>query len=327
MEFKDYYEVMGIKRDATQDEIKRTYRKLARKYHPDVSKHADAEARFKEVGEAYEVLKDPEKRSAYDQLGANWKAGQDFNAPPDWDAGFEFSGGSYTGGFGNGADAGAYSDFFESLFGQGFQAGGRGDFRTQRGFHATGSDHHAKVLIDLEDAMNGAIRSFSLRVPKVDAQGHVTTSERVLKVNIPKGVKQGQHIRLAGQGNPGMGEGRPGDLYLEIEFNPHSIYRVDGRDVYLDLPVAPWEAALGATVKVPTPGGKVDLKIRPGSANGSKMRLKGRGIPASSSNNSPGDLYVILKVALPPAGTDSEKAAYEKMRQSFSFNPRASLGV
>jgi len=339
MEYKDYYQIMGVERDATQDEIKRAYRKLARKYHPDVSKEADAEKRFKEVGEANEVLKDPEKRAAYDQLGANWQAGQDFNAPPDWDAGFEFGGGGFTGGgtqyhsF-DGADASAYSDFFESLFGQGFQqagAGGRGGpqsgYQQQSGFHSAGSDHHAKILIDLEDAMNGATRSISLRVPDVDAAGHVTTKERVLKINIPKGIKQGQHIRLGGQGNPGMGQGKAGDLYLEIEFNPHGIYHVDGRDVYLDLPVAPWEAALGASVKVPTPGGLVDLKIKPGSANGSKMRLKGRGIPASSSNNSAGDLYVVLQVALPPASTDSEKAAYEKMQQSFSFNPRATLGV
>ena len=335
MEYKDYYQIMGVERSATQDEIKRAYRKLARKYHPDVSKEADAEVRFKEVGEAYEVLKDPEKRAAYDQLGANWKAGQDFNAPPDWDAGFEFGGGGFTGGgtryhsFDD-VDAGAYSDFFESLFGQGFrQAGGRsaGGYQQQSGFHSPGSDHHAKILIDLEDAMNGAARSISLRVPEVDATGHVTTRERVLKINIPKGIKQGQHIRLGGQGNPGMGQGKAGDLYLEVEFNPHSIYRVDGRDVYLDLPVAPWEAALGATVQVPTPGGKVDLKIKPGSANGSKMRLKGRGIPASSSSNTAGDLYVILKVALPAANTDREKAAYEQMKQTFSFNPRAGLGV
>jgi len=341
MEYKDYYQIMGVERSATQDEIKRAYRKLARKYHPDVSKEADAEQRFKEVGEANEVLKDPEKRAAYDQLGANWKGGQDFNAPPDWDAGFEFGGGGFTGGYSSGgaqhgfseSDASAYSDFFESLFGQGFRqagAGGHGSsqgFQQQGGFHSAGDDHHAKILIDLEDAMNGATRSISLRVPGVDAGGHVTTKERVLKINIPKGIKQGQHIRLGGQGNPGMGQGKAGDLYLEIEFNPHSIYRVEGRDVYLDLPVAPWEAALGANVKVPTPGGRVDLKIKPGSVNGSKMRLKGRGIPASSSNNSAGDLYVILQVALPPAVSDNEKAAYEKMQQSFSFNPREKLGV
>jgi curved DNA-binding protein len=320
MEFKDYYEVMGVKREATQDEIKRAYRKLARKYHPDVSKHSDAEARFKEVGEAYEVLKDPEKRAAYDQLGANWQAGQDFNAPPGWDAGFEFSGGGYTGG---GDSEGAYSDFFESLFGQDFRGAAQGGFRTRGGFHARGSDHHAKVLIDLEDAMQGATRSISLRVPSVDSQGHVSTKERVLKVNIPKGVKQGQHIRLAGQGNPGMGEGKPGDLYLEIEFNPHSLYRVEGRDVYLDLPIAPWEAALGASIKVPTPAGPVDMKVRPESINGSKMRLKGRGIPG----NPPGDLYVILQVTLPAADTDKAREIYRNMQQALDFNPRATMGV
>ncbi|MDH3279838.1 MAG: DnaJ domain-containing protein [Gammaproteobacteria bacterium] len=321
MKFKDYYEVMGVNRDATQDEIKRAYRKLARKYHPDVSKQADAEERFKEVGEAYEVLKDPEKRAAYDQLGANWKAGQDFQAPPDWDAGFEFTGGGYTGGFGD--DAGAHSDFFESLFGQGFRGAGPAGPGSRGGFHVGGTDHHAKVLIDLDDAMNGATRSISLRVPEVDARGHVTTRERVLKVNIPKGVKQGQHIRLAGQGNRGIGEGKPGDLYLEIEFNPHSIYRVEGRDVYLDLPVAPWEAALGASIKVPTPAGPVDMKIKPQSANGSKLRLSGRGIPGKP----PGDLYVTLQIALPPATTDKAKEIYRDMRQALDFNPRARLGV
>ena len=329
MEYKDYYQLMGVERGATQDEIKRAYRKLARKYHPDVSKESDAEIRFKEVGEAYEVLKDPEKRTAYDQLGTNWKSGQDFNAPPDWDAGFEFNGGGFTGGGEQyNGDASAYSDFFDSLFGQGFQqSAGRTQSGRQSGFQSTGSDHHAKILIDLEDAMNGAVRSISLRVPEVDASGHVQTKERVLKVSIPKGVKQGQHIRLSGQGNPGIGQGKPGDLYIEIEFNPHSIYRVEGRDVFLDLPISPWEAALGASVKAPTPGGAVDLKIKAGSTNGSKMRLKDRGIPASSSNNSAGALYVILKIITPPANTDKEKEAYEQMKQSFDFNPRVNLGV
>ncbi len=324
MEFKDYYEVMGISRDATQDEIKRAYRKLARKYHPDVSKEADAEEKFKQLGEAYEVLKDPEKRAAYDQLGANWKSGQDFNPPPDWDAGFEFSGGGFT--QGGGADSQAYSDFFESLFGRAAGgAYGAGGFsgRGGGGFNARGNDTHAKVLIDLEDAYQGATRHLTLRVPQVDANGHVTTQERTLKVRIPKGVKQGQQIRLAGQGSPGVGGGQAGDLYLEIEFNPHSLYRVEGRDVYLELPVAPWEAALGERVKVPTPSGVLDLKIPPGSNSGKRMRLKGKGIPAKN----PGDFYVELKMVTPPADNDKAKALYEKMKQELAFNPRAALGV
>jgi len=316
MDYKDYYQIMGVERSASQDEIKRAYRKLARKYHPDVSKEANAEVRFKEVGEAYEVLKDPEKRAAYDQLGANWKAGQEFRPPPDWDAGFEYSGGGFTGG-----DASDFSDFFESLFGRGFggaRAGGH-----PGGMHAHGNDHHAKVLIDLEDAYRGATRSITLQSPEVDNQGHVVTKQRTLNVKIPKGIKQGQRIRLSGQGSPGMGQGQAGDLYLEIEFNPHSMYKVDGHDVYLDLPVAPWEAALGATIKVPTPVGPVDLKIPAGTSNGRKLRLKARGIPGKT----PGDLYVVPQITLPPADTDEAKALYQKMQQELAFNPRHKLGV
>ncbi len=317
MEFKDYYKIMGVERDATQDQIKRAYRKLARKYHPDVSKESDAEERFKEVGEAYEVLKDPEKRAAYDQLGANWKAGADFNPPPDWDAGFEFGGGGFTGG-----DAGDYSDFFESLFGQGFGAA-RGGGRRRSTFHARGEDHHARVLIDLEDAFNGATRTITLRHPELDASGHVVNRERTLNVKIPKGVKEGQRIRLSGQGAPGMGEGPAGDLYLEINFKPHPLYRVEGRDLYLDLPVAPWEAALGATVKTPTPKGPVDLKIPAGTRSGQKLRLKGRGIPGTP----PGDIYVIPQIVLPPASNEAAKDLYRKMEKELAFNPRSKLGV
>ena len=313
MDYKDYYKIMGVERTASQDEIKRAYRKLARKYHPDVSKEADAEARFKEVGEAYEVLKDPDKRAAYDQLGANWKAGQEFKPPPDWDAGFEFSGG-FTG------DASAYSDFFESLFGHGFGPARAGSRRP--GFHAPGEDHHARVLIDLEDAYSGAVRSITLQTPQVDHSGHVTTSQRTLNVRIPRGVKQGQRIRLSGQGSPGMGEGRAGDLYLEIEFRPHRLYKVEGRDVYLELPVTPWEAALGATIKVTTPGGPVDLKIPPGTGSGRKLRLKGRGIPDAP----PGDLYVVPQITLPPADSDAARALYRKMEQELAYNPRSKLG-
>jgi curved DNA-binding protein len=314
MEFKDYYKIMEVARDATQDEIKRSYRKLARKYHPDVSKEANAEARFKELGEAYEVLKDAEKRAAYDQLGANYKGGQEFRPPPDWNTGFEFSGGGFTG-----SDAAEYSDFFSSLFGKNFQGGGTG----RASQHAKGEDHHAKVLIDLEDTFQGATRTITLRVPAVDAQGHVVTKDRILNVAIPKGIRAGQHIRLSGQGSPGAGEGKAGDLYLEIEFRAHPLYRVDGRDLYLELPVAPWEGALGATVKVPTLGGIVDLKIPEGSVSGCKMRLKGRGLPG----NPPGDCYVILFIALPPADTEAAKDFYRKMEQELDFNPRTRLGV
>ena len=314
MDFKDYYETLGVQKDASQNEIKRAYKKLARKYHPDVSKEADAEIRFKALGEAYQVLKDPEKRAAYDQLGSNYQAGQDFNPPPNWDAGFEFNGGDSTGG----AD---YSDFFESIFGQGFGSAQGGS--QQHAYNARGEDHHAKVLIDLEDAYLGATRSVTLQSPEIDSSGHVINKQRTLKVKIPKGVKQGQHIRLNGQGSPGMGSATAGDLYLIIEFKPHSIYRVDGKDVYLDLPLAPWEAALGASVKVPTPAGPVDMKIAADTPSGRKLRLKARGIPSKD----PGDLYVITQITVPSADSDTAKKLYQKMQAELAYNPRSKLGV
>jgi curved DNA-binding protein len=312
VEFKDYYKVMGVPRDATEAQIKQAYRKLARKYHPDVSKEKNAETRFKEVGEAYEVLKSPEKRAAYDQLGQGPRPGEDFRPPPDWGSGFEFSGA------GAGAGKADYSDFFESLFGA---AGGR---RTHRDFgNGRGEDHHAKVLLDLEASLHGGSRTFTLRVPEIDPQGRLVSKERVLNVQVPKGILPGQTIRLAGQGSSAGPAGTAGDLFIEVEFQPHPLYRVDGRDLYLDLPVAPWEAALGATVKAPTPAGPVDLKIPSGSHAGTKLRLKGRGIPASP----PGDLYVVLQIALPPAADERAKAAYRAMADALPFDPRASLGV
>jgi curved DNA-binding protein len=315
MEYKDYYEIMGVKKDATQDEIKRAYRKLARKYHPDVSKEADAETKFKEVGEAYEVLKDPEKRTAYDQLGSQWQAGQDFHPPPGWDAGFEFSDSGA-----GGPDLGGFSDFFESLYGRGFHRAGQQAGRG-RGFQMRGDDHHAKVMVDLEDSYHGASRSITLQVSSLDENGRVVTRPRTLKVRIPKGIRRGQQIRLAGQGGAGYGGGDAGDLYLEVDFNPRSHYRVEGADVYLDLPLAPWEAALGAMVKVPTPAGAVDLKVPAGSQPGKKLRLKGRGIPAREA----GDLYVVLQIALPKAENESQRRIYEEMKREFSFNPRAGM--
>lgn len=316
MEYKDYYQTLGLERSASQDDIKRAYRKLARKFHPDISKEPGAEDQFKEVGEAYEVLKDPEKRAAYDQLGSRAKAGEEFRPPPDWDAGFEFSGGGFTGAGGAG-----FSDFFENLFGGGgFQSGPQS---TGRGFDSRGEDHHAKVLIDLEDAFSGASRRITLQRTEVDETGRVRTKPHSLNVKIPKGIKPGQSIRLTGQGAKGAGRGAAGDLYLKVEFNPHPLYRVEERDLYLDLPLAPWEAALGTSVKIPTPEGKVDLKIPPNSTSSRKLRLKGRGLPGKT----PGDMYVQINIALPPATTDEDKALYRQMAEKFSFNPRAHLEV
>ena len=319
MEYKDYYKILGVERGATQDEIKRAYRKMARAYHPDVNKEEGAEAKFKDAGEAYEVLKDPEKRAAYDELGANWKQGQDFRPPPNWDAGFEFSGGGYTN-----ADASQFSDFFEQMFGgmRGARAGG-GGYSGSREFHAQGQDHHAKIEIDLADAFSGTKRAVTLRMPEVDLQGHVVVKDRTLNVTIPKGIREGQHIRLAGQGAPGMGKGPAGDLYLEVRFAPDPLYRVEGKDITIDLPVAPWEAALGASVKVPTPEGPVMLKIPPGSIKGRTMRLKGRGLPGKP----PGDMHAVLKIVLPPADTDKAKEVYQQMERQLPFDPRAEMGV
>lgn len=308
MEFKDYYKILGVERSATEDEIKKAYRKLARKYHPDISKEKDAEARMKDINEAYEVLKDPEKRAAYDQLGAHYRGGQEFRPPPDWGTGFEFSHGPFAG-----AD---FSDFFNSLFG-GFGCTARG------GFRARGEDHHARILVDLEDAFHGATRMLTLRVPQFDPQGRLVTGERTLQVHIPKGIREGQVIRLAGQGAPGVGGGPAGDLYLEVHFNPHPIYRVDGRDLYVTLPVTPWEAALGATVKAPTPAGPVEVRIPAGSQSGRKLRLKGRGIPGDP----PGDLYLVLEVILPPADSETAREVYRTMAERLAFNPRRGLGV
>lgn len=315
MKFKDYYETLGVPRSATQDEVKQAYRKLARKYHPDVSKQPDAEVRFKELGEANEVLKDPEKRAAYDRMGSQYKNGQDFSPPPDWNEGFEFSGSGKPGGMPN-------SDFFETLFGRRFSQP-----RHTRSTHAQGQDHHAKVAIDLRDAYRGATRSINLSMPGVDAQGHVALHSRQLEVNIPKGITAGQHLRLQGQGGPGVGSGPAGDLYLEIVFTPDPVFRVDGRDVYLDLPLAPWEAALGAQVDVPTPEGSVTLTVPAGSAAGRKLRLKGRGIPGGTGDKPAGDLYAVLTIVLPPAHTEAVTEAYQALHKATDFKPREHFGV
>jgi curved DNA-binding protein len=320
MQIKDYYATLGVPRYATPEDIKRAYRKLARKYHPDVSKLPDTEERFKEIGEAHEVLMDAEKRAAYDAVGASGgpgRHGAEFQPPPDWNSGFEFSGRDSGTGFGD------HSAFFEALFGR--QAGGRG---ARPGAHRAatdhrGQDHHAKVQIDLEDAYQGARRSITLRFPVMDEQGRVVLAERQIEVTIPKGVREGQHLRLAGQGEPGAGGAPAGDLFLEIALHPHPLYRVDGRDVRLDLPVAPWEAALGADVDAPTPLGVVRLTVPPGSTQGRSLRLKGRGIPGEP----PGDLYAQLRIVLPPADTDVARRLYREMAEQMPFDPRAAMGT
>ncbi len=317
MEYKDYYKIMGLAKSATKDEVKRAYKKLARKYHPDVSKEKDAEAKFKELGEAYEVLKDPEKRAAYDQLGEHWKSGAGSTPPPGWDAGFEFSGGNYTG-----ANASEFSDFFESLFGKQYRPDASAHHYNDR-FYAQNNDRHAKVMIELEDAYQGTTRSLSLKMPQTDQQGNLINKTHTLNIKIPKGVKAGQRIRLAGQGSPALGNGKQGDLYLEIEFNKHRYFYASERDIYLDLPVTPWEAALGSMVSVPTLGGTVELKIPADSQADKKLRLKGRGLPGSPA----GDQYVILKLVIPPAKTAEDKRLYEKMAETMAFNPRAQMGV
>jgi len=306
MKFKDYYELMGVSRDASGDDIKRAYRRLARKYHPDVSKEPDAEERFKEIGEAYEVLRDPEKRAAYDKLGSRWKEGQEFRPPPDWD--FQFEGAR---------DAGAFSDFFENLFGgPAGHAGAR-----QSTFRGRGFDRQADVGITLEEAFSGAERTLSLEQVVSGADGRPQSRARQLNVRIPAGVIEGQQIRLAGQGDPGIGGGPAGDLFLRVRLLPHLLFKVNGRDVDLELPVAPWEAALGATVRVPTLAGKVDLRIPKGSQSGQQLRLKGKGLPGPP----PGDQHVVLKVVMPAAETEAQEELYRNMAKLMPMNPRESM--
>jgi curved DNA-binding protein len=317
MDFKDYYKVLGVERSADQDEIKRAYRKLARQFHPDINKEPSAEDRFKEVGEAYEVLGDAEKRAAYDDVGKGFQQGQDFRPPPDWDAGFEFTGAP------SGAEQHEFSEFFESLFRGAARSSRSKSRRGAAEFHARGSDHHARIYIDLRDAFQGGKRTITLKVPEIDESGHVAVRERTLSVDIPKGLEEGKSIRLKGQGSPGIGRMPAGDLYLEVYYAPDPVFRLSGKDVYFDLPVTPWEAALGAEIKVPTPSGQIMLKIPPGSFQGREMRIKGRGLPAKA----PGDLYAVLQIALPAADTAQAKDIYREMERKLAFNPRAKLGV
>ena len=322
MEFKEYYKTLGVGQSASADEIKKAYRGLARKFHPDVSKEADASTRMAEVNEAYAVLSDPEKRAAFDKLAQRRAAGQDFQPPPGWDAGFDFSGAGTPVG-----DDGDFSDFFNALFGRAARARRGGAYNGGARGQMRGADQHAKVSINLADAYDGATRSLALREARLDESGNVVNADRVLEVRIPKGVKEGQSIRLRSQGSPGFNGGPPGDLYLEVEFERDARYRVDGRDVTQTVPVSPWEAALGATVEVATPSGRVEVNVPAGSNNGRKLRLKGRGIPGGSGAE-PGDLYLELELVLPPASNDKARELYQTMAREFSsFKPREQMGA
>jgi len=321
MEFKDYYQTMGLEKTASAEDIKRTYRKLARKYHPDVSKEPGAEAKFKEINEAYEVLKDPEKRKAYDQMGANWRGGQEFN-PNDFDfsqfgfgAGHAGAGGFH--GFQGGA-GGDFSDFFESLFSGGGVGGGRAGGRRQRA--ARGEDSHVTMELSLEDAFSGITKTIQFSMAEATPDGRMKEVPKTLKVKIPAGVSNGRQIRLTGQGASGVHGGPAGDLYIKIHLKAHVLFRVHERDIQLDVPITPWEAALGTSIEVPTLVGSVTVKIPAGARSGQKLRLKDKGF---KSKNETGAQFLILHIQTPPAETDEQKKFYAGMQQTFStFNPR-----
>jgi curved DNA-binding protein len=302
MKYKDYYKILGVERKASEDEIKKAYRKLARKYHPDVSKEANAKEKFQELSEAYETLRDKEKRAAYDSLGSGFRQGQDFRPPPDW---FERFGGGGRSEDLHGIDLG---ELFESMgiFGR---AQRRGGFGRRNAF--PGEDYEVPVRLTLEEAASGTERTVQLE------RGSFTA-------RIPRGATDGQRLRLRGKGGPGVNGGPPGDLYLQIALEPHPLYRPNGHDLDLEVPLAPWEAALGAEIEVPTLDGRVKMKVPPGSKGGQKLRLAGRGLPRPGGGA--GDLYALLSIAVPGTLTAREKELYEALRDSSRFNPRLKFG-
>jgi len=306
MKYKDYYAVLGLDRNASSEEIKKAYRKLAHKYHPDVSKDPAGEEKFKEVAEAYETLRSPEKRSAYDQLGTH-RPGQEFQPPPDW--GQQFGNGDFS--F-EGVDL---ADLFAGL-----AANRHGPGRRTRQFRMPGQDYEVTTQISLEEAYRGTEVELNLTVPEYDEEGFVRRVPRTFKVRIPKGATDGQRLRLPGRGGKGLEGGRDGDLYLNIEFRPHPLFRVNGHDLYVDLPLAPWEAVLGGTVEVPTLGGPVHLKVPPNSRAGQKLRLAKRGLPRPKGAE--GDLYAIVHIVVPATTSERERELFKALAQGSTFNPR-----
>ena len=305
MQYKDYYKILGVKREASEDEIKKAYRKLARKYHPDVSKEKNAEDKFKEVNEANEVLSDKEKRAAYDNLGS-YQPGQDFRPPPGWGEQADY----------NNMD---FGDLFSQMFGS---AGhGRRQGFGGRSFSQAGQDYEVELEITLEEAYQGAEKNLQLEVPEPSPQGFMVRVPRTIKVRIPKGASDGQRLRVAGKGGSGQHGGAAGDLFLRITFLPHAWFKSSGHDVTLDVPLTPWEAALGTSVEIPTLAGKVRLKVKPGSRSGQKVRLAGKGLPKAGTGH--GDLYAVFQIATPESLTEKEQALFEELQQVSDFNPRS----
>jgi curved DNA-binding protein len=308
MKYKDYYATLGVEKSAAPDDIKKAYRKLARKYHPDVSKEKDAEEKFKAMAEAYETLKDPEKRAAYDQLGTH-SPGQDFRPPPDWEQHFSQGQSSF--------DDVDLADLFAGLSGRGGGFGRRADPNAP----VPGRDYEAAVRLTLEQAFSGTEIQLDLSVPEYDENGVAHRVPRLTTVRVPKGVTDGQKLRVPGKGGQGMRGGRTGDLYLDIAVTPHRLFRADGRDLYVDLPLAPWEAALGAGITLPTPAGPVNLKVPPGTRAGQQLRLAGRGL--ARPDGDAGNLYAIVQIAVPTVLDDAQRALFRQLAETSTFNPRA----
>jgi curved DNA-binding protein len=310
MKYKDYYKILGVERSASEDDIKKAYRKLARKFHPDVSKEKNAEEKFKEVSEAYEVLRDAEKRKAYDTMGS-YQPGQDFRPPPGWEQQFHAGG---AGGFQDFGDA----DLFDFLSGL-----GRGGFRTGRGGGASirmpGQDYEVTAHLSVEEVARGIELEVPLAVTEMNEEGELQRSTRTIKVRIPKGATDGQRLRVPGKGGPGRG-GPDGDLYVNIQLRPHDLFKVSGHDLYLEVPVAPWEAALGAEVQIPTLDARVTVKIPGGSRAGQKLRVRGKGLPKPGGAD--GDLYAVLQIVTPSVVNDREKELYRELERASNFNPR-----
>ena len=311
MKYKDYYATLGVDRKASAEDLKKAYRKLARKYHPDVSKEKDAKEKFQDVSEAYETLKDPERRAAYDQLGS-FQSGQDFRPPPGWEQ--QFNRGDFQ------FEDIDLADLFAGLGGAGGGARGFRGSRGRRDIPIPGEDYDVTAPITLEQAYSGTTLDLNLQMPEYDGEGRLHRVPHTFQARIPKGVTDGERLRLAGKGGKGMNGGRNGDLYLNIRVAPHRLFRVSGRNLYLDLPLAPWEAVLGTAVEIPTLGGPVRLKIRPGTQGGQQLRLAKRGLPKPGEE---GDLYAIVQIAVPPAATEREAALYTEISKVSTFNPRA----